>query len=169
MIELFTRPADYPFLRMVQKINDDGSRGVISLDATQECTTFLNADDETILDLMSTIEVREWPLDIDVGSTSPDLFKLFSASNDIARQTRRGVGNVCIVSPETMCRIDTETWTKFHERRMVSWTEIPEDEAWLFYIGRGTMFNAVDSAFGYNEGTLRVHPYWQKYCARIVL
>lgn len=168
MIELFNAPADYPFIAYRPM---PGSVAPITLSAVHEYSQVItNASDETIFDLMSLIPVVK-PTELVSVIEDINLFKLNFASNDIARQTRRGLGNVCLCAEGTLSSSAIET---FHNRmpsesRVIVNNEIPKDELWVFYIGMRRMFKAADQPFAFANGTLRVHTEWTRYCKRMAI
>jgi hypothetical protein len=139
--------------------------GILTLNAEHNYgQVIVDASDETIYDLMSMIPV-------DDKIHCEDVVKLFAAANNIARTSRRGAGNICVCAAGLLDEATVQRFTdQYPDRnRVVINNDIPDGEAWLYYIGTRRKLPAADQPFAYADGTLRVHSDWDLYCRRVVI
>lgn len=174
MIELFNAPPDEPFLTLSHVIEYDKEGHIvnpapISIIATHEVDVIPNATDETLYDLLSSIPVQSLKEGFDEYELAV-LVTINSEANDIARRTRRGVGNLLIGSSTALAPVDTTTWKNAgFDREVVVNEQLPDDELLIIYKGAGHMFKAVDAPFAFDGKNLRMLPNWSMYVRRLSL
>lgn len=86
--------------------------------------------------------------------------EIMRASNDIARVTRRGAGNMLICNSKTKSTFDLSKLPIF---TIVIDETIPNEKLFVLYQGKGGFFAAVDGPFSFDGSIFKVRLDWSDF------
>jgi hypothetical protein len=81
---------------------------------------------------------------------------------DIAKKSRRGMGNNCYINPLTE---KSKIKTNFSTIQFIEYSDCPINQLWLFYAGS----DLFDKAIAWNGSKVAVNPNYKSYGAKIKL